>query len=273
MNKPYLQQWRDENEEIEYPFLDESNPVDLTGTLEIPTTWLVDAAVYVPEAEPPIYISSIRVDGSKAYITLSDSNFVDLGVGEADRFSQRPIAVKDENGVAIATLVPGRFANEPLFVAGDGEYQFSPGGLVFVSSVVLIGSAPGVSGFSVGNEKTTRSPLVIVAENGVQISHSRASELTASGRSRQVDLLTINVFGDSQAEHAMCDDDSRVTDRFVQEIVFQYGNKTVIVGPDEVGNVVLSAQSPSVNGSALKIQNKDGEISFRLSGRSAVGGS
>ncbi|GIW89577.1 MAG: hypothetical protein KatS3mg109_0009 [Pirellulaceae bacterium] len=274
MNKPYRAQWRDENAEIEYPFLDESFFEDDDGLLVIENSWLVDAAIYAPQATPPVSIASISVKGTVATITLVDNNFNEIGSGNADRFSTNPIAIRDERGLPVATLVPGELANEPIFIAGDGDYLFSSGALMFVPSVVLSGIAAGVSGFSAGDRKTVSNPLVIVAERGVQISHRRGVEFVVTNPTRRdVDILTIHVTGDTQAEYRKCNDRSRLPGNFLQEIVFQYGDKTIICGPDDVGNVVISAQSPSTPNSALKVQNANDELLLRLSGKGVSHGS
>lgn len=267
MPKTYHPQWRDENAEIRYPFEDECTLSDHSSQLFLTDDWLVDAAVYSPVAQPPVYVSRIEVYGNSARVELSDSVGQLLGHGMIVKQSTMPIAVLDSNDLTVATLVPSESANASVFSAGDGEFLFSPAATTIIASCVLENPAASLQGFRVGDELYLQNEIILVGEGGVQLTMEAVQEVDAQGDTNDVSLVRIHAVGDAQRLTAECDDPSRRPARFIQEVVFQYGDMTHSCFPDEYGNIVLMSASPAVEDSALRVQNMDNRIRLELMGR------
>lgn len=268
MTSRYYPQWRDENAVIDYPFNDGSTLTDTSGQLYLTFDWLIDAAIYSPIAIAPVHISRITIDGNEAFVYLQDQFQQDIGVGIVDRLSGNPIAVRDAENQPVATLVPSYSNNSAIFSLGDGDFFFDPTAAEFVASCVLQAPQQAVSGFAVGDDQLVSANLILVGERGIQLTVEPVDEIDVNGNAIAVQLVRVHALGDPQALTRQCDDISRRPTQFIRELVFQFGDTTHICSPDNMGNVLLLAESESATNSALKITSQVGEIRFQLAGRS-----
>lgn len=268
MTSVYYPQWRDENAEIRYPFEDESTMLDSFGQVMLLDDWLVDAAIYSPVAQPPVYLRQVKISGNVAYLSLSDAIGQDIGTGIASRQSAAPIAVRDANGLPVATLVPSSTNHANLFAPGDGTFQFTAQATSFVSSCVLENPAAALQGFRVGSEIYLQNEMIFVGETGVQLTMDDTEEVDVNGVTHDVALLRVHAVGDPQRLARECSDPSRRPSRFIREVVFQYGDFTHSCVPDQYGNMVFVSGSPAVSDSSLRIQNFENKIRLDLMGQS-----
>lgn len=263
----YAPGWRDQNASRAFPF--EFAASRSSGTLTLPDTWLIDAALYPTSGRPPYCIQEIVVREHLAEIFISDADSVSLGKGLAARTSTDPVAIYSlsDDSQPIATLVPSKEANHALFEMGDGNFVFGPSSASFVlSTVAHFSLASGLSSFKVFNEMYQSSEIVLVAEQGVQYAVGDSTEPGARGESRDVIRANVHAVGDPQFLTRNCDDLSRRPIRFVRELVFQYGDVTHICAPDEFGNILFLAQSPGNEESALHVTQSSNAVIIRLSG-------
>lgn len=267
MAETYYPQWRDENAFIGYPFQDSATLIDTGGRLRLTNDWLVDAAIYSAIAIGYVYISRIRVEGNKAFVHLEDSLQQSLGVGEVDRLSSNPIAVRNAENQAVAALVPGESANLVIFSVGDGEFFFTEDATTFVESCVLQAPQETLAGFTAGDSAIVSSNLFFVGEHGVQLTVEETTEVDVNGRAVPVQLIRAHAVGDPQTIIRQCDDPVRQPTQFVREVVFQYGDFTHICTPDRLGNILLLAESQTVVDTVLRINNQPGEIKFEIMGK------
>ena len=268
MPSRFYPQWRDLNAVLSYPFEDGATLLDNSGVLLLSNDWLVDAAVYSPIAIGVVHVSRVVVDGAIATVFLLDGERQLLGTGLIDRFSSNPIAVLDGDGQPVATLVPSDTANSPIFAVGDGDFSFLATATSFVASCILHSPFATVSGFRTDADVLAGSNLVLVGERGIQLTVEDAGEIDAAGQLVPVKLIRAHAVGDPQSLTRDCLDPARRPTRFVRELVFQYGNMTHVCQPDSLGNVVLIAESSSVDDSSLRIQVLPSELRIELLGRS-----
>lgn len=266
----YYPQWRNENSIRSYPFEETALRQSNEDAFIIPNNWLVDACFFVSSVSAPLYLSSINVFGFEAVIIISDSSGIEVGRATIDRSSRRPIKISNQLGDWVGTLVTGMEANHPIFSLGDGVYEFGESQTTFVASCIF--SLPtdiGVSYLTNSyGQVYTSSELVFVGEQGIQLEVSPAQEYQTLNRIIDVDLMRIHAIGDPQFLQRNCDENTRRPRRFIREIVFQYGDQTHICFPDESGNILIVAESSSVEDTALQIRSQSDGVVFRLSGKS-----
>lgn len=268
MTQIYYPSWRDANAVIRYPFIDEATLLSDDAACQLTDDWLVDAAIYSPIAVSRVRISQLEILGTAATATLSDESR-ELGSAAIDRFSQEPAVILDANAQPIGSLVPGPRGHAALFDIPDGVYYFSLSQLELVSSCVLYNPSPSaLHGFKTSdNRSLIGDPLVFVGERGIQLVVEESNEIDPAGQSLAVDVLRIHAMGDPQQLSRDCDDPARRPQRFIREIVFQYGDVTQICTPDANGNILLLAGSPSVSQSALHVINSAQSVQLVLSGK------
>jgi hypothetical protein len=229
---------------------------------------LIDAAIFCTSGEAPYSIGEIDIDASEATIRLFDASGNVVGEGVADQTDTRPIPIYDGQ-VHCATLVPGEDANHALFVAGDGEYSFPIGAASFAASCVLpLASLGGFFGFRIGNDSINGGNIAIVGEQGVQLTAGEEVEVSASGEQVDVTRVQIHAVGDPQFLTRQCNDISRRPLRFIREVVFQYNDFTHVCKPDELGSILMLADSPATTESALQIRPTEEALIIRLAGKS-----
>lgn len=268
MSKLYFEQWRDGNSTIAYPFGDDTKRRSLDGRLEIPNDWLVDASVYSPLCQGVPYISQLELTESDVVVTLADNDGQILGTGRADKFSTNPIAILDTDDQPIAILVVGDGGSSPLFVNRPGVYRFLPEATELVISCVFWPTDTGFKGFEIDGERLIGSELNLVGERGIQITTEETLEVQPTGEVIPVQLIRFHAVGDPQYLTRECPDASQRPNRFVREIVFQYGDFTHICRPDRTGNIMFFAGSPTTATSALKITTEASKIIMGLMGTS-----
>lgn len=269
MTRIYYPSWRDYNADIRYPFVDDASLLSDDGLCQITDDWLVDAAIYSPVAIGRIRITQIELDGSQAKITVADDS-QDLGIATIDRLSSGSATILDANSQPVGTLVPGPRGHAALFDTVDGIYFFSLRQLELVSSCVLLNPSPSaLHGFRTSDGKTVISDnLVFVGERGIQLTVGDGTEVDIAGQTETVQVMRIHAMGDPQYLTRECDDPARRPQRFIREIVFQYGDLTQICRPDATGNILLLAGASSVSESALSVIMEATGIRLVLAGKS-----
>lgn len=269
MNRTYYPSWHDANADIRYPFVDHASLLSDDGLCQITNDWLVDAAIYSPIAVGKIAITQLELSGNAAIVTVSDSSQV-IGTATIDRLSAGSAAIVDANDQPVGTLVSGPRGHAALFDVVDGVYFFSIQQLELVSSCVLLNPSPNaLQGFRVGSGNALiGNPLVFVGERGVQLTVNESTEVDSAGQPMTVEVLRIHAMGDPQYLSRECDDPARIPQRFIREIVFQYGDTTQICRPDSTGNILLLAGASAVSESALSVIMESAGITLVLAGKS-----
>lgn len=268
MSGVFYPQWRDANTSIAYPLGDSTTRRSQDGRMLIPNDWLVDAAIYSPITAGMPYISQLVLSETGVSIEVSDDSGQVLGTGSTDRFSTNPIVIRDADGQPIATLIVGEAASSPLFAFRAGTYRFVPEATEIVASCVFWPSTAGFQGFQVGSERYLGVEMNLVGEQGIQLTTESTVEILASGETVPVQLIRIHAVGDAQYLTRECSDPAQRPNRFVREIVFQYGDFTHVCRPDKLGNIMFLSGSPSTQRSALKVISDEDSITLGLHGSS-----
>lgn len=267
VNSLYYPQWRNENAQRAYPFEETSSLVDQSGQLGLLPDWLVDASLAPLTGKAPFSLGQLILDGENLTLTIQDSSRLIVGTGTARRNSSDPIAIHNADGHLIGTLVVGAGANYPLYMMGDGIYDFGSGYADFVLDTVFdLSNLTGFFGFELAGQTYNGGDLVFVGEGGVQLAVEDTLEQKNDGQ-LAVKRMRIHAVGDPQFLSRDCNDDSQRPTRFVREIVFQYGKFTHVCKPNSLGNILLLADSPSTDAPALQVLNSPQGIIIHLAGK------
>lgn len=266
----FYPQWRNENSQRQYPFEDSASCTSLDGRLVLQPRWLVDAAFFVREVELPLRLGSVTLSVDSATLTIVDNNGTLVGSATATKGDVKPIRVLDDLDQWCGTLVVGEDANYSLFTTADGTYQFGAGDSEFAVSCVL--SLPSASGLSMlTNDLGQRyipSDLILVGEGGVQLESQETTEFQPNGRTESVQLVRVHATGDPQFLQALCTaDETRRPTRFIKQAVFQYGGQTHSCEPDQLGNILILADTSAAANAALQVLSTSTGLNIRLPGK------
>jgi hypothetical protein len=264
----YYPEWRNQNAYRRYPFGDLTTLTSQSG-YQIADHWLLDACFSIRTGPAPVHLASITVLDNEATIEFADADQQVFGTVVTNRGTVGTVAVRDQFGDWIGTLVLGPEGNHPLFQSGDGVFEFEPVDTELVLSAVFQQSSErSVTVLQDPYGKQFQdSRLVLVGENGVQLQVLDADEYQPDGTVGPVTVMRLHITGDPQSLARLCQDSSRRPGRFIRQIVFQSGDKTHVCAPDQHGNILMVAATPDTLESALQVNSVDNKIEVRLAGK------
>jgi hypothetical protein len=164
-------EWRNGNEQVNYPFADDATMENSDGVRIDPTLFL-DARLYPVGGDETLYLRRVVVEEEFArfYLAIGDT---EIAYGHLDLLfipSNGEVPVFDffgrPAGVLVSTeekltAVPGLFADETVFPAEASH---------FAPSVVVPMPDIGVRGFITDDDEAVFGPVVMVGEQGIVLS-------------------------------------------------------------------------------------------------------
>lgn len=248
-------QFRDEQSDSRYPFVDKATLLSTTDKLDIGRDTFCDAALHIIDADQRVYISAIEVTALEIVITLGDAT-------QKTRATARWVPTSPpENGVLDVLDLHGRPAGMLLsttlelarFAAWPTKkHTFTLGATEFVSTVVIPAKAPGVRGLL-----TDDQPLPITGD--VWLVGDRGIQVRQDGES----VIRIDIIGDPLFLRAICEKVNKFQARpFIKTING--------CGPDEYGNFIMTATTHEADDTVLRIYPVDGNLKIDVIGKKVV---
>lgn len=252
--------FRDEQGDSRYPFIDSAQLVADDGTTSIKRDTFIDAVFHVIGAGSRIYISSITVSTQKITITFGDEINPDVAATE---FIPNPIAAAESGGLAVhdslgrpaGTLIVTK-ENLSLFTGWRvGRYEFDISATEFVSTVVIPAKEPGVRGVMPATKELITGDLWLIGADGVTLRHE--------GNQDGKEIIRVDVVGSPLFKRLAC----VPYDRFQAKNFVRTINNCPA---DEYGNFTLTATGHEVDDTVLRITQSDGIIFIDAIGRKVV---
>lgn len=247
-------QFRDEQSDSRYPFVDKATMVSAENKLEIGRDTFIDAAIYTIGGQARVYISSIAVSAAEIVITIGDEN---NRIRATARWAP---ANPPENGVLDLLDIYGRPAgmllSAPLQLARFAAWparthNFVLAATEFVNTVVIPAREPGVRGLLTEDATLLTGDVWLVGDRGVVV------------RQDGEEVIRIDIIGSPLFLRELCDDLNKFTPRtFIKTI-----NNCP---PDEYGNFTLTANGHNATDTVLRIYPSDGNLKIDVIGKKVV---
>ena len=237
-----LQEWLDDNQHRVYPFTDESECVDSTGAMTLPTSLIVDMVLCAP---PSADVEDFHL---KSVVILSKSISIEIGYGPSNTLvgafrgipydaavnssysmevGEPADGLDPDFGIMTGTLIIGS-TTEAL--ANPGSWYFRPGSADVLSTRVMKGLA-GVRAIEADGLLST-GVVALKEGSGVTIEQGYDSDFNAT-------VLTISADVGTLGETAVpITDDASI----MANLVAMYGTpitKINGIAPDDEGNFTL----------------------------------
>lgn len=246
--------WRDDQAQMVYPFSDAAVPTTYEDR-ELPRGVLLDALLHAVNSSNGYYLNAITINNGVVQFDIHDRTARSVAAGEwrSNLVDTSVIPLYGDDGSRAGVLVVDadvllQTANE----WGDGIHPFLAGTTNFVPSTwMYAGTSSAPELVNDGLVIPSQGDLYLVGEGGVRL------ECKLEGDQQK---LVIHAVGDPLSSRSGCGE-AFVSPRFVTELVFQAGKKTVMCHPGEYGesHIVIGNHDNDIN-SALRIYNRPGSI-------------
>lgn len=252
--------FRDEQSDSRYPFVDTATLVATDGVTAINRDTFIDASLYVIGGRNHLYISTVIVTPQKITLRIGDENNSNLA---ETSFAPNPIQTPDNDTLTL-TDTRGRpagalIANADklvLFAGWDiGTYTFTRAATEFVATVRITANEPGVRGLLTATNNLITGDLWLIGDGGVVFRYE--------GEQNGCQIIRVDIVGVPLFSRFLCIPFERFTPKnFVKTI-----NNCP---PDEYGNFTLTATGFEVDDTVLRVTNRDGIIFIDAVGRKVV---
>ena len=247
-------QFRDEQSDSRYPFVDKASLVSGENALEIGRDTFIDAAIYAIGGYARAYISAISVSANEIVITLGDEN-------NKNRATARWVPTSPpENGV-LDLLDPygrpaGMLLSAPLSLARFAAWParthtFALAATEFVNTCVIPAREPGVRGLFSEDGTLLTGDVWLIGDRGVVV------------RQDGEDVIRIDIIGSPLFLRELCDD----LNKFTPKTYIKTINGCT---PDEYGNFTLTATGHRAADTVLRIYPSDGNLKIDVIGKKVV---
>jgi len=247
-------EWRNNNEQIRYPFVDTASLRSEGGAFTINQDMFDDARIYPVGAAVGVYLTKITVEGKEVLFTVGDPVNGELASGSYDALSAlNEVALYDSYDRPAGVLVSD---SEKLRALANqlpqGETLFEAGSTEFVASVVIPLPYVGVRGFLLDDGNVVSGDVWFVGEDGVVLSYENGA-------------IRVDVIGDPYALIKECEVQG-------QPLPIFNGLKTINdIEPNEFGDFKLLVGGNLSEKPVFRIVTLGGgKIEFKLVGTSGV---
>lgn len=247
-------QFRDEQSDSRYPFVDKATLSSQEDVLEIGRDTFIDAALYAIGGYARAYISAIAVSASEIVITIGDEN-------NKNRATARwTPASPPENGVLDVLDSYGRPAgmllSTPLqlsrFAAWPARtHTFALASTEFVNTVLIPAKEPGVRGLLSENGTLLTGDVWLVGDRGIVV------------RQDGEGIIRIDIIGSPLFLRELCDD----LNKFTPKTYIKTINGCTA---DEYGNFTLTATGHDAADTVLRIYPSDGNLKIDVLGKKVL---
>jgi hypothetical protein len=247
-------EWRNNNEQVRYPFVDTASLQNEKGTVVLDQDMFDDARIYPIGAAVGVYLTKILVEGKEVTFTVGDPVNGDLASGGYNALSApSEIALYDSYARPAGVLVSnveklGSLADQ----LPQGETVFEAGSTEFVASVVIPLPHVGVRGFLLDDGNVLTGDVWLVGEQGVVLSYADGA-------------IRVDVIGDPYALIRDCEEQG-------QPLPVFNGLKTLNeIEPNEHGDFKLLVGGNLSEKPVFRITTLGGgRLEFKLVGTSGV---
>ena len=252
--------FRDEQADSKYPFVDTATLTADDGVTRIPRNTFYDACLFVINGNDNAYISSIVIANQLVTINISDA--ANLDVARAS-FAPKPIQAPETGALELldnysrpaGTLVIDRERLTVFAGWAEGTYTFGPAATEFAATTVIPAQEPGVRGLLKPDDSLLTGDVWLIGDGGVVLRYV--------GEKQGAHVIRVDIVGVPLYTRFVC----LPFDRFTAKTFVRTINNCE---PDEYGNFILTGTEFEVDDTVLRIVQKDNAVYFDAVGKKVV---
>lgn len=255
-------EWRDENEDSNYPFEDRATLVSSLDQILLAGTFL-DAALYPTGVTGSLFIAQIIVTNSDITIVLGTEEVEDVcrGTFPLDTLPDE-IRMVDTFGRAAGVLVSDALHLSVFQAWPTGTHEFGIDAAPFVAAVVFATPADHVQGFLLDDGSVVSGEVWLVGGLGVILSNRQVIDPLGN----TFEVIRADAVGDALFKRRLCSPGLFQTPRFLRRLVVQKGDRKHTILPNDFGDVQITVGSQLAPDTILRIYPEQAGILFETVG-------
>jgi len=252
--------FRDEQEDSRYPFIDTASLTATDNVTIIPRNAFYDACLFCINGGSNPYISSIVVENQLITLNISDDENEDIA---ATSFAPKPIQAPETGTLSLydnyarpaGTLVIDRERLTVFAGWAEGTYTFEPAATTFAATTTIPAKEPGVRGLLKPDNTIFTGDVLLVGDGGVVLRYT--------GVENNQHVIQVDVIGVPLYKRFVCLPFERFSAKtFVRTINDCPAN--------QYGNFILTATEFEVEDTVIRILQRDNTIYFDAVGKKVV---
>lgn len=260
-------EWRRANEASKYPFSDRATLVNEEGTF-IPESLFLDAILHPIGGTQGFYLSQVDVTNETATIYIGDENSPQLAFAVIDIIEPPDnVPLVDIYDRAAGTLVSESIRLSTFQSWALGTHTFDVDQTEFVARVCVPMPALGVLGFLLDDGTVVSGDVWLIGEDGVVLTGEASTERVAGSDVEQqaITAIRVDVVGDPLFRRRLCGGVFE-TPRVLEQLTVRAGGETIYVGPNDLGDVQITAGDQDVEDPILRIRGTPEGVIFEVVG-------
>lgn len=250
--------WRSEQAKRHFPLDDYGPPITVAGR-RLPEGLILDANIHPANSPGEFYLAAMEVlAGGGILFDIGDgiNTAAASGTWAADQADpsavqlfdseQRPAGVLVIDPTRAAAIATSWAGDKHVFVGTTSRFVVSVWDYTYVPAVEIVDNAA---------RHTISDDLHLVGDAGVRLSCDTSGPLP---------LVRVHAIGDPLARLGKCD--NTPVPRFIREVVFQQGEKTIACEPGELGEIYMLVASKTGVDSSLRLYSKPGDLQIGFAG-------
>jgi hypothetical protein len=248
-------EWRDANSSTTFPF---AMNASLTNGSQAMTNGLFqDASIFVIGGQANLYLSQIDVAHDQVTIWIGDDANKQLASGSFPvPVLSGNIQLLDAYGRPAGLLISTPASLTILSTWGIGSFLFDSTQTPFAATVCAPMPEVGVRGIQLEDGSILTGEVWLLGADGVVLSLEKVTAPPAAcgGPPRPYMVIRVDVVGDPLFIRQQCSSNSLFqTPQFLKTITFQDSNQSVVVGPDDLGDVKITVNNDLATDTVLRI--------------------
>lgn len=255
-------EWRDENDDSNYPFEDRATLINDVGQTVLSGTFL-DAALYPAGSSTALHLSKVTLANNVVTIYIGDTNSDSVCFGSFD-LQDPPNALRLEDaygrsaGILVSeTLKLATFQAWPL-----GTHVFNADQTPFVAAVSFPTPENRVEGLLTDDAELVSGELWLVGGEGIVLSCRDAVEADGTA----VHVIRADAVGEPLFRRKLCSGGSFETPHFLRQITVQKGDRSHVVTPNNFGDIQITVGSQLSASTILRISPVPSGLRFEAVG-------
>jgi hypothetical protein len=259
--------WRETHRENKFPFTEQSSLRARSGG-QLLEGVVLDASLYPPAGTSRYRLAKVTIASDRAIWYLGDGQQDELATAVLSFVSPEAIlAFTDEHDRPAGVLVLDPLAALSIRGWGLGDHEFDAGDAEFCGSVCLPASAVGVTGLLLDDGTLLTGDVWLVGGDGVVLTQEERIRTGSCQVSIAETVLRVDVVGDPLFRRRLCSPTDRFDPpRWLQTITIVADNQTVVLTPDELGQIRIQLGANLADDSALRIALRDNQLMFEIVG-------